>query len=420
MLTAEHIDARRKDGELVLSRLDARARSEALALAEAYLDAARAQVGRTREELYEAWEPIATAARKRKLALGLKKLVDDACAFDADAALDPVELRRAVFERATVRRRARTEARPFDRASVVAEVAASMGQTADALEAALFSDLRGEHALRAAPSLDAASLVAAYELGRAQAVLLRAVRITCTITRISPGPLRAFFARLKFQQLLFTVTRADDATLVVTIDGPFSMFASVTRYGLRLALALPALRALDAWSLVADVRWGRAREALLFRLSSADVGEQPVGDGAPHVTSEVGALLDGLGALSGAGSPWTAELASALLDHPGLGVCVPDLVLRHRDGGAPIYVEVLGFWSRDAVWRRIELAQQGLGARVVFCASARLRVSPELLADDAPAALYVFRGKPSARALLERVERVASAPSAAIPYPPRS
>ena len=91
------------------------------------------------------------------------------------------------------------------------------------------------------------------------------------------------------------------------------------------------------------------------------------------------------------------------------GVCIPDLVLRPASGGEPVYVEVLGFWSRDAVWKRIELAQQGLGARIVFCASARLRVSAEVLGDDASAALYVYKGKPSARALLERVERVAAA-----------
>jgi isopentenyl diphosphate isomerase/L-lactate dehydrogenase-like FMN-dependent dehydrogenase len=70
---------------------------------------------------------------------------------------------------------------------------------------------------------------------------------------------------------------------------------------------------------------------------------------------------------------------------------------------------MLGFWSRDAVWTRVELAQRGLGARIVFCASSRLRVSAEVLDDEAPAALYVFKGKPSARALMERVEKVAAA-----------
>lgn len=409
MLTADLVDARRKGGDLVLTRLDARTRGEAHELAEAYLEAARAHVGRTREELNEAFEPIDTGARKRKLALGLKKLVDDACGFDADDTLDPVAIRRALFLRGTELRRAREGAEPFDREAVVAEIATSLGRTPAELESALFSDLRGEHVLRSAPAMSPASLVETYELGRAQAVLLRAVRVTCEIEAASPGSLRAFFSLLKFHRLLFSVARRSEQKLTMVIDGPFSMFESVTKYGLRLALVLPALRALDAWSLVADVRWGKDREPLVFRISSADAPARTPLEIAPHLSDEVRALRDGLEALGNDTSPWRVEIASVLLDHPGFGLCVPDLVLHHRDRNDPVYVEVLGFWSREAVWKRVELAQRGLGARVVFCASSRLRVSAEVLGDEAPAALYVYKGKPSAKALLERVEQVARA-----------
>lgn len=410
MLTADHIDARRQGDTLVLRPLDARSVREAHDLADAYLEAARAHVGRTREELSEAWKSISTAARNRRLAAGIEKLVDDACGFDADESLDPVALRRTLFLRATEMRRARTDARPFDRDAVIGDVASAIGKTAAELEAALFSDLRGEHVLRSAPTMDAASVAEAYELGRAQAVLLRAVRVTCEVESASPGSLRAFFAWLKFHRLLFTVARGKtDAGFTITIDGPFSMFESVTKYGLRLALLVPALRELDRWSLTADVRWGKERTPLVFRTSSAAQpgARESTGPSRPHLSDEAQALQSGLEALQGTGSPWNAEVASTLLDHPGLGVCIPDLVLRHRDGGEPVYVEVLGFWSREAVWKRIELAQSGLGARIVFCASARLRVSAEVLDEDTAAALYVYKGKPSARALLERVERVA-------------
>lgn len=419
MLTADHVDARRQGGELVLRRLDARARTEARDLAEAYLAAAREHVGRTREELEEAWKEIGTRAKKRRLAAGLEKLADDGCSFDVDDDLDPIALREALFLRATEVRRGRGDARPFDREAVVAEVAASMGRTPAELETALFSDLRGEHVLRAAPVLDAASLVDAYEVGQAQAVLLRAVRVTCEVKAASPVAMRAFFAQMKFHRLLFTVTRQSEG-FTIAIDGPFSMFESVTKYGLRLALILPALRLLDTWTLTADVKWGKEREALVFRLSSADTRERAAAALPLHLSDEVQLLLDGVTALRASGSPWKAEVANVLLDHPGLGVCIPDLVLRHEISGEPVYIEVLGFWSRDAVWRRIELAQQGLGARIVFCASSRLRVSAEVLSDETSAALYVFKGKPSARALMDRVDRVYAAKpcTSSSPEPP--
>jgi riboflavin biosynthesis pyrimidine reductase len=54
------------------------------------------------------------------------------------------------------------------------------------------------------------------------------------------------------------------------------------------------------------------------------------------------------------------SLADRVLDIPGAGVIVPDLVLKHRKNRREVFIEVLGFWSRDAVWKRIELAQRGL------------------------------------------------------------
>ncbi len=415
MLTADHVQVRKKDGELVLRAMDARARAEAEGLASSYLDAATAHVGRTREELAAAWIEIDAAAKKRKVAAGLKKLVDDACVYETAPEGDPVALRRLLFEKATAARRAGA----FDREALVRDAAASLSRSPQDVERSLFADLRGEHVLAAAPTANAASIVEAYELGQAQAVLLRAVRVTCDVNAATPGALRSFFAWLKFQKLLFTVERstAGDGAFRVVLDGPFSMFESVAKYGLRLALVLPALRTLDDWSLTADVRWGKDREPFVFRLASLRdrKGPRPPASAAAatptDLPDEVRALLTGLATATKQGSPWRAEPDATLLDHPGVGVCIPDLVLR-REGSPPVYVEVLGFWSRDAVWKRIELAERGLGARIVFCASARLRVSAEVLASDAPAALYVYKGRMSARALLEHVDRVAAAPYA--------
>ena len=413
MLTADLVDARRKEGTLVLRSLDAAGRAEALALAEAYLEAARELVGHRREELEEAWDAVAAEKTKKrfKLAAGLRKLAADACTFEAETDVDPVELRRVLFTRASEARR--RDGERFDRARVLAEAARELGLEPDTVERAMFSDLKAEHVLRAAPTLDAASLVEAWELGQAQAVLLTAVRITCEISAASPGLARAFFAKLKFHKLLFSVERTDTGWRVV-IDGPYSMFESVTKYGLKLACVLPALRALERWSLVADVRWGKAREPLVFRLSSkpARGGSRGASRGAKsdapqtepdlHLSDEVRELAEGIEALD---TGWRARPATAILDVPGHGVCIPDLELTHPDDPEPVYVEVLGYWSRDAVFRRVELAERGLGARIVFAVSSRLRVSAEVLDESVPASLYVYKGKMSPRAVIERAAK---------------
>jgi predicted nuclease of restriction endonuclease-like RecB superfamily len=95
------------------------------------------------------------------------------------------------------------------------------------------------------------------------------------------------------------------------------------------------------------------------------------------------------------------------LNLPGLGVCVPDIVLERERDGAEVLVEVLGFWSRASVWKRVELAERGLGAKVLFAVNARLRVSEDVLENDAGACLYVFKNRVVAKALLERAAALA-------------
>lgn len=414
MLTADLVDVRKKGSELVPRRLDADGKSEARMLASHCLDAAHANVGARREELEAAWGAICAESKRPKLAAAIRKLVEDGCTFEAEEATSPVTLRRTLFSRAAEIRAADREEK-FDRARVVREVAETLSMTPEELERALFSDLRNEHLLRAAPTANAESIVEAYELGQAQAILLRAVRITCMVHDFSPGALRAFFAKLKFHKLLFSAERVEDGGYRVVVDGPFSMFDAVTRYGLRLALLLPALRALETWSLEADVRWGNEREPLVFRLSSPSSStatkakkrrpiETPTTPPDVHLADDVREVLEGLRKAS---TTFDVKPATALLDVPGFGVCIPDLVLTPKTKGDPIYVEILGFWSRDAVFRRIELVERGASARIVFAVSSRLRVSEELLDASSSSALYVYQGKINARALLERIENVA-------------
>ncbi len=114
-------------------------------------------------------------------------------------------------------------------------------------------------------------------------------------------------------------------------------------------------------------------------------------------------IIDGLERMAG---PWRAAAASEVFDLPGLGVTVPDLVLHHKPSGGRVYVELMGFWSREAVFRRIELAEAGLPQKMIFAVSQRLRVSEELLDGVESAALYVYKGSVGVRALTERAQRI--------------
>ena len=401
MLTAEMVAARKYKGELRLQRLDAEGREKAQELAEGYLAIAKEHVGRTREELDAAWDDWDAAHPQRRVTAGLRKLVEDACTFEAEPPVDPVELRQRLFRFAAEARRALPDGERFDRGLALAAVAKSVEMPAEEVDRLLFADTRGAQVLQAAPVLHAAGLVEEYEVAQAQAVLLRAVKITCDVRCAPPAAARAFFRKLKFHQLLFRVEPREEGYRVV-VDGPYSLFDAVTRYGVKLALLLPALALADAFSLEADVRWGKAREPLLFRLAGEGGGAR-----ADEALPDDVAVL--LAALRNQDSPWQAEVATALLDVPGVGLIVPDLVFRRTGFREPIYLEVLGYWSREAVFQRLDVVEAGARdqaggrAKVLFAVSSRLRVSEEVLPDDASSALYVYKGVMSARAVLERV-----------------
>ncbi len=368
-----------------------------------------AHVGRTRDELDEAIDSVDVGPREQRMRDGLAKLVLDEITFDADESVDPTLLRAEVFARAALARAALDPTVRLDRECLIADIARERETTPEALERALYADLRGAHRLLTAPFMTAAALVASYVRGQAQAVLLRAVKVTLEVRCASAGAARAFFHRLKFLRLLHTIEAIDGpgGGHRLVIDGPFSLFDAVTKYGLQLAMMLPLLDACETWKLEADVRWGKTRQALTFRLE----GGRDTGDRAPSthppLADDVRALTVAFAKLDVA---WRASPSEAILQVPGVGLCIPDLVFERVSKGATerVYLEVMGFWSRDAVWKRVELAQSGLADAIVFAVSSRLRVSEEVLGDEIPAALYVYKGALSARAIAEKLDAVAA------------
>jgi predicted nuclease of restriction endonuclease-like RecB superfamily len=186
------------------------------------------------------------------------------------------------------------------------------------------------------------------------------------------------------------------------IDGPMSLFGPTTKYGLELALSLPALLECGSVRLKAELRWGKRREKLRFEqlfTQAPGLGAESAG-----VRTEVLELCEAIGASK---SGFRARLSEELLLlGEGGGVLVPDLELSHPEREGTVLVELLGFWSRDAVFQRIEAAQRGLSAPVLFAASSRLRVSEELLEGDPAASLYVYKGKVNTAALLRKAEEL--------------
>jgi predicted nuclease of restriction endonuclease-like RecB superfamily len=402
MLTSDLVRARAKGQELTIVRLNGKTRERAAELAQTLLDVVLERVGSTREEVKEAISAIDVPPRERKLLDGLAKLIDDECDYAEASPGDPVELRREVFLHASQTRQSQSDGVDFDREAVLAQVASRRGWSVEQVESALFSDLRGAHQLLGVAGLSAAALVERYERAQVQAVLLKAVRVVARVHCPAAGAARSLFRKLKFHRLLHQIEELGGGDYRISIDGPYSLFESVTKYGLQLALVLPALEDCERLELEAHVRWGKGRRQLVFRHEHRRPrrGESDAGDA---LADDVRALYEAFGAMD---TPWTVAVARRVLALPGVGLCVPDLVFTHPKHSAPVYLEVLGYWSREAVWKRVELVESGLGEQILFAVSARLRVSEQVLDDSASAALYVYKGTLSPRSVERKLKEL--------------
>ncbi len=399
MLTADRVRVRVRKGELSIRQLDDKARARLRPAVEHYVAVLRGGVGRTLEAIEDALGEVDVPPRDIKTAQGLEKLLMDRCTFAMDEGVDPPDLRAAVFTRAAAARRVATREAPFDRMAVLAEVAAERETTVESIEDGLFADLKQYQKLQSFDVIEADALLDRYDIEQAKAVLLRATKLTVDVQFADAGAARQFFRRLKFRRLLYRLARRPDGRYHIEIEGPFGLFQSSTRYGLQLALMLPALYEAAQFALEAEVCWFKDRDPVIFRLDGG-AGD----DGARKRTrlpDDVRQLVKRFKALD---CGWSVRSARRILDLPGVGLCVPDLVFTHDESGDRVYLEVMGYWSRKAVWDRVDLVEGGLGEPIIFALSSRLRVSEKVLDHELPGELYVYKGVMSARIIAERLD----------------
>jgi len=161
VLTADLVTARRRGAELLVPKLSDALRETAARLAAELLAVYREGSGVSREEVDAAVAEVPVDARAERLKAALVKLLEDRCEWGAETGLDPATTREATFRASAERRAALGPGERFDRAAVLADVAARLELDAAVLERSLYADLRGAKLLLRFDDIDPASLVVA-------------------------------------------------------------------------------------------------------------------------------------------------------------------------------------------------------------------------------------------------------------------
>jgi hypothetical protein len=367
-----------------------------LEAAERLLELFRGQDGRTRGELEDDQREAFGDDPGQLVHQGLAKLLEDRCEFEVVSGHPPEELRAAVF-RAAARQRvaappegeAALSAAPFDRAAVVATVAGDLGLTAEAVEGGLFADLKSEQRLVRFKDLSARHLLERYNVALAQAVLLRATRVHVTIRREPPQRYRQLLRQVKFHRLVCEMEQVGPDSHRLHLDGPLSLFSATQKYGLQLALFLPAVLLCRDFELKAELRWGPQRKPKTFLLTPGDGLVSHYADTGMFVPPELRLFVE---AFRKRITDW--ELVEETEVFPlGGGFWVPDFRLVHKASGQIVLLEVLGFWRRSSAEQHLQRLRQNVREPFLLAVSDQLHIEETEL-EGLPAGIHRFRNMP--------------------------
>jgi predicted nuclease of restriction endonuclease-like RecB superfamily len=400
MLTGKLVRVRQVRNRLVPQYLDP-ADPRWLDVAEQLLVVYRDAPGRTRGELAAEVAELTGDGPGALVPQGLAKLLEDRCETDVVSDLPPEQVREAVFLAAAGRHAAATLAgEPFDRDAVLAEVAKELKLTPRDIDRALFADLWDEQRITRFDDITPERLHDRYNESLAQAVLVRSTGMEVRVWDESPARFRQLFRAMKFRRLIGTIRPADGNSFMIQLDGPLSLFSSTQKYGLQLALFLPAILHCRAFQLRAEVLWGAQRKAKVFELSAADGLRSHLPDFGVHTPREIENLT----------ASFRSSVADWLLtDEPNPipvedTIWVPDFTLTHTGTGRQVHVEVLGFWRRVAIEAHYRRLKRALPGQFVLVISEQYRAdeADEFATGDG---VYRFKRTPVAA----EVARVAAA-----------
>jgi predicted nuclease of restriction endonuclease-like RecB superfamily len=407
MLTSDLLVARVRKGLVQPEYCDPSA-ERALELAQTVIAIHEGALGLSREELEEQIDGLCSGlSTELKFVKGLAKLCSDRSEFQVDSSLEPELIRAELFARAAEARK--TER--MNRSQLLAESAVHFQTSVEVLERGLYADLRANEKLIEFKPINPEGLLERYNLALAQAVLFRATNLVIEVREPDPAHYRRLFRALKFHRLLHSVQGDMAEGYQIEIDGPMSLFQKSQQYGLRMASFLPSLILGQNWRLCAQVQWGpNGRVNRGFDLDSSRGLKSTARDVGIFVPEEIQKLKDDWPV----DSDWEMIDETEIITLSDRGVLIPDFAFRNKVHGRKVLLEVLGYWNRNSLEKRLELIESFGPKDLIVACSRDLMIDREQ--GDRPegfsGAFYSFRSFPLRRELLKILkDRFAEAPA---------
>ncbi len=330
--------ARQSRGKLMpmFSRLG----EEDTALAESLISAFQDSIGKKMGEL-DALVEEEEGAFDYRMVRGLAELLRRRCILEIASVIEPQEARRAVFEEANKRGFVTSDS---ERRAVLDVAAKRLAISAAELENSLWADLEEEQVLKSFDAIAPADLLRQYNLSLAQTALFKAMALEVGFS----GNYKQVLRQLKHLGLMYRASKADGA-FRLDIEGPASLLKMTEKYGTSLAKLLPSIVRADKWRLVARVLW---REKRILSLELDDRYKEIFPAMRVEEESFDSAIEEKFAsAFRSLSTGWELRREPEPLI-VGSSVMLPDF--GFEKGGAKLYMEIVGFWTKDYLERKLE------------------------------------------------------------------
>jgi uncharacterized protein len=338
-------------------------------------------IGETRGTLERELEEFIGTGTDYKILRGLIKLLTDRSEFETSAPAEPIEIRQKVFLEA---RKAHPVFPDSEQKEKVLELVAEEFQCdKTAITANLYADLPAQQRLISFDPLEPEELLDRYNLAQAQALLYRCIEMK---VRVAPSDLanyRAIFGWIKHFGLIHSVSGNAVNGYEITLTGAASLFHRSQKYGIQMAVFLPALLLCKNWRLRAEIAQKKGKN-LFFELASeqAEIVSNRF-DETPYENPDIQKLQKNWEKLAG---EWQLQENREVIDL-GKTAFVPDLVLV-SPAKEKIYLDVLGFWTPKSLQKRLAEFAAANFQKFIIAASQELRGSRDEFFGESPNVIF--------------------------------
>ncbi len=326
--------------------------------------------GKTRGELELELEEYVGTGTDYRILRGFIKLLLDRCEFETASIAAPEEIRQKLF----------LEAGKFQpvlpasaqRGEVLDAIAAEFQTDADTILGSVYADLSAQQRLVSFEEIEEIDLLDRYNLAQAQALLYKCVEMRIRAAPSDAENYRAIFGWIKHFGLIHTIAGTAENGYEITLTGAASLFHRSQKYGIQMAVFLPALLLCKDWEMsaeISDKQYGR----VFYELGSEQTElKSCYADEPEYKNSDIEKLkID----WEKSSADWQLEENREVVDL-GKTAFVPDFVLISPDKDK-IYLDVLGFWTPKSLKKRLEELQSANFRKFIFAAGQDLRGSRE-------------------------------------------